>query len=147
MSRKFLVLALVAMMLVSALAQQAPAHYKSKHYKHSKKVKKVCSREFPGCKTCRTLRNVGYTCVACKDRNAVFDSVYGECECKTGFGTFTQAEWDLYRTGENLRPSRRPVGCRDCSSYPNVVADEGVCVYEPPISPSDGRRLFSTEFA
>lgn len=152
MSRVFLVLALVAMLLLGAAAQAAPARKSGKSLRSSRRL---CAREFPGCRTCSgSIADGDYTCDVCAGKNTSFDeAVAGECACIPDFGTFSSAEWRKFinsaSTAKFGRRRRRtpsvPKGCVRCDAFAGCTAVDGRCVFDyiPP-SVSSGRRLFSS---
>jgi hypothetical protein len=142
-SRTFLALALVAMLVMAAAAQTAPAHSKNKGGKTSK-----CASTFEGCTKCKTVSGE-YTCTKCR-ANSTFDDTSCVCNSDEGYGTLTKAQFDEWAADKCKgkkkhckKPSYSSVKgkCVKCENYGCPTAESGVCL-SAPISVTSGRRLF-----
>lgn len=156
-SRLFLLLALVAILLLTGVTAQndTPANGGKK-----KKGGGKCPKGAPW-NTCSKCTGTGNDkiCVKCKDKNAEVNDEEDGCVCKEGFGTITKEQYKEFclnsdsaahggdkgkGKGKDKHKGKTPKGCFDCESCPGLVADEnGVCIGQ--ISGNEARRLFAVD--
>jgi len=117
------------MMAVSALAN-------SSANKAAKASKFLCSKTFPGCKTCSgTVADQTYTCDVCVDANAIFDATLAKCVCDSvnGYGTITKAQikaWQWANKSANKGAKSKHFNkfgkCVLCADY-GLTSVDGIC--------------------
>jgi len=143
-SRVFLVLALVAMMLVGAFADRAllksssgdktgdkAVKSGSKYGKGSKALKYKCANTYPGCKKCSGQDDdQSYTCDSCADKNAVFNGDACVCDFDNGYGTITKSQIKNYQKANKGSKGTKHFGkyskCVLCENY-GLESLDGVC--------------------